>query len=89
VKPGPNPSDDDVDVLRYFVESPDPVLFASELAEPMDMTTEGVRHRLNNLVDAGHLHTKKPGHRTRVYWLSREGREFYAEASADPGDDAA
>jgi len=88
VKPGPDPSKDDIDILRYFVESPDPVLFTAELAEKMEMTTEGVRHRLNNLVERGLLRTKKPGHRTRVYWISHEGRQYYADASEDSGEDS-
>jgi len=87
VKPGPDPADDDIQVLRYFIETPDPVLFTSEIADRMDMTTEGARHRLNNLVDEGYLHTKKPGHRTRVYWISLEGREYYAEAAESDGEE--
>lgn len=64
----------DEEILQFFRDTPDPVLSAGECAEAWDMTSEGARKRLNSLVDEDELETKKPGHRTRVYWLP-EGSE--------------
>lgn len=79
---GPDPEHSDTEILQVFVESPDPVLFATEVAESLDMTRQGVYNRLDSLVGAGLLHTKKSGARTRIYWISRRGRQYYAESSA-------
>jgi len=79
---GPDPDHSDAEVLRVFVESPDPVLFAVELADELDMTTQGVYKRLERLVNDGLLHTKKPGERTRVYWISRAGRVHVQESGS-------
>jgi predicted transcriptional regulator len=79
---GPDPDHSDAEVLRVFVESPDPALFAVELADKLDMTTQGVYKRLDPLVDDGLLYTKKPGERTRVYWISRDGRIYVQESGS-------
>ena len=80
VSRGPDPDHSDAEILQVFVESPDPVLFATEVAESLDMTRQGVYNRLDSLVDTGLLHTKKSGSRTRIYWISRRGRQYYAES---------
>ncbi|WP_276260641.1 helix-turn-helix domain-containing protein [Haloglomus litoreum] len=76
---GPEPEITDIDILRHFVVSPDPAFVASEIAEELDVTTEGARHQMNNLVDRGLLSRKKPGQRTVIYWVTSAGREYYAE----------
>jgi predicted transcriptional regulator len=86
VSRGPDPDDSDADILRIFAESPDPVLFASELADSLDMTRQGVYSRMEKLVDKGFLLTKKPGDRTRVYWISREGKEYLQSQSSSEGN---
>lgn len=82
---GPEPEESDREILKQFVETPDPVLFASEIADLFDKTDEWARKRLNALVDEGHLGTKKPGHRTRVYWITPKGHRYYAESSDPSG----
>ncbi|GAA0217430.1 MULTISPECIES: hypothetical protein [Halobaculum] len=79
---GPDPSHTKVDILRQFIETPDPVLFVSEVSEYFDKSDEWARGRMNELVEDGYLDSKKPGRRTRVYWITREGREYYASTSA-------
>jgi DNA-binding Lrp family transcriptional regulator len=66
---GPDPADTDAEILRIFAESPDPVLFAVELADELDMTPQGVYGRMEKLIEKGYILTKKPGERTRVYWI--------------------
>lgn len=79
---GPDPMKSDLQVLRVFTQSPDPVLFAVELSEELNMTTQGVHKRMKDLVEDGLIHTKKPGKRTRIYWISRKGREYVYERSS-------
>lgn len=76
---GPDPKFSDEDILQLFVENPDPVYFVTELADEMDMTEEGVRKRIEPLVEDGRLHSKKPGERTHVYWISRGGKMWLKE----------
>jgi len=73
---GPDPKFSDEHILRLFIENPDPVYFVSELADELDMSEEGVRQRIEPLVKDGRLLSKKPGERTRVYWISREGKQW-------------
>jgi len=67
----------DTEIIEYFATASDPVFSAGECAEAWDMTHEGARGRLNSLVDENELETKKPGSRTRVYWLD--------QAASSPG----
>jgi len=62
----------DEEILDRFKNVKDPVLSAVELESIWNMSHEGIRLRLNDLVDDGKLETKKPGSSTRVYWLSAE-----------------
>lgn len=59
----------DKEMLSYFEENTDPVYSAVELELVWDMGEEGIRQRLNDLVDEGQLDTKKMGSSARVYWL--------------------
>jgi len=58
----------DEEILEFFEQHADPVYSAPELEPEWDMTEEGIRIRLNDLVERGELLTKKPGSNTRVYW---------------------
>jgi predicted transcriptional regulator len=83
---GPAPKHSDEEILRIFAQSPDPVLFVTELAEQLDMTEEGTRKRIEPLVEDGRLLSKKPGERSRVYWISRKGKQFLSKArDQEPG----
>ena len=86
--PGPDPDVSDVDILRVFVESPEPAFIASEIAAETDMTRQGVRNRLQQLHDDGWLATKQPGERTRLWWLTPAGHRYYSEATAHSSGDS-
>jgi len=58
----------DTKILTYMRESDDPAFTAGELAEQFEMTTEGVRNRLQQLIESGDVFSKKPGKRTVIYW---------------------
>jgi predicted transcriptional regulator len=75
---GPDPEIDAISILEQFVLSTDPALVPAEIAHELDVTVEGARHQMNNLVDRGLLDKKKPGQRTVLYWVTDDGREFYA-----------
>ena len=82
---GPDREYSNRDILRYFVQTPDPVLFVSEVAEKFDKSGEWARKRLNELVENGYLNKKKPGRRSVVYWITPEGHSYWAENSDTEG----
>jgi predicted transcriptional regulator len=61
---------DDDELLAVFRESPDPALFVKEVAAEVEYTRQGVKNRLDTLVDDGELVKKKGGKRSAVYWLA-------------------
>jgi len=81
---GPDPEIRDTDVLHVFVSSGDPAFVPSEIADRLDVTTEGARHQMDRLVDRELLSRKKPGARTVIYWITRAGREYYGENASAP-----
>jgi len=63
-----------------MLASPDPAFTAGEVAAELDVTSEGARHQMDRLVDAGYLDKKKAGHRTVLYWETQAGVEYYVDA---------
>lgn len=78
---GPDPEITDIEILRVFALSSDAAFIASEIADELDVTTEGARHQMNNLVERGLLRKKKPGQRTVLYWITNSGVDYYADNS--------
>jgi|GEM_PF-489650 len=76
---GPDPEIKALDILSIFVLSTDPAFVPAEIAERLEVTTEGARHQMNKLVENGLLAKKKPGKRTVLYWVTEDGIEYYAE----------
>jgi len=76
---GPDPQITELDILREFVISPDPAFVPKEIGEKLNVTTEGARHQMNNLVERKLLAKKKPGERTVLYWITEDGERYYAE----------
>lgn len=68
----------DVDYLRLFALSPDPILTAGELAEELPVSNQAVNSRLDRLEREGWIRSKKVGASAKVYWLSEAGREELA-----------
>jgi predicted transcriptional regulator len=68
----------DREILMKFVVTSDPVLVASELADRVGMSRQGVFSRLEELQEAGYLNSamKSGG---RVWWITPEGRDFLSE----------
>lgn len=78
---GPDPNIKANDILEIFLSSTDPAFVPSEIADKLDVTTEGARHQMNRLVEKGYLEKKKPGQRTVLYWITDTGQQFYFEST--------
>lgn len=68
-----NETPDDVILTEIYLKD-DPVVVASEVAQEIDMTRQGVHKRLQKLTEGDWLCTKKPG-RDRLYWLTDDGSD--------------
>lgn len=79
IVPGPEPSDDDIELLRYVRMRPEPVSSASDIEPKTDVGYTQTRNRLDQLADEGLLHVKKVG-TTNIYWLTDEGLRALAES---------
>lgn len=55
-------------IIEEFEETEEPYLTASELAERLSMTRQGIHERLLKLYESGELDRKKTG-RTVGWWL--------------------
>ncbi len=59
----------DEEILDVFEGTPEPAMFANEVAEAVGYTRQGAANRLDDLVERGILNKKKSGKRSAVYWL--------------------
>lgn len=67
-KRGPKPQVSDDELLAVFVQSSDPVLTSTEVAEHVSIERRSVYDRLLKLEQSGRLQSKKVGGRTTVWW---------------------
>jgi len=79
-EPGRNPTVSDVEILREFALCPDPFMHATELAETLGMSRQGVHNRLEGLQEQGYLDSKLTGG-TRNWWITDAGRSYLSEQS--------
>lgn len=68
----------DEEILSIFLESSDPFLTTSELADELDFTLTGIRKRLYDLDEEGYLSFKKAGN-SPVWWITDKGRKHLKE----------
>lgn len=69
----------DIKYIRALVEFPDPVITAVELADKVDVTQQAAYNKLTDLQERGIVRSKKVGARSRVWWITTDGREVYRE----------
>lgn len=69
----------DKEILQFFIDSDDPVLFTGEVADFLDFSLGGARDRLKDLSSRDLLDMKKGG-RVPVWWITDEGRSFVASS---------
>lgn len=75
-------SANDLTYLKVFVEHPDPVLTATEVADELDVSQQAAHKKLKALQDSGFIRSKKTGSRSRVWWITTDGRRIYGESRA-------
>jgi len=59
---------------------PDPVVTTNEIADELDVTQQAVHSKFSEFVAAGLMESKKTGSRSKVWWLSTDGRQAYSDA---------
>lgn len=60
---------------------PDPVVTATELAAETDVTQQAAHQKLEQLESRGLVRSKKTGARSRVWWLTTQGRDRFRTQS--------
>lgn len=80
---GPDPEIGPVDILQQFIVTAEPAFVPKEIADGLNVTKEGARHQMERLVDEGLLARKKPSSRVVIYWITDDGKQYYAD-NADP-----
>jgi len=66
--PGRKPTVSDEEILAVFENADDPVLMATEVAEPLPIGRRAVYNRLQSLEEDGILKSKKTGARSTIWW---------------------
>jgi predicted ArsR family transcriptional regulator len=70
----------DEEIINAMRERDGPAFTTAEIASWFDMTTEGIRRRLNELAEEGAVEYKKPTTRTVLWWLPK--KNGYPRSSA-------
>lgn len=65
----------DDEIVQTMAEHPDPVFTTAELADIFEMSSEGIRGRLNALEEQGCVCRKKPTARTVMWWVHSDESE--------------
>lgn len=84
MKPGPKRDQSNADILAVFADAGDPALFAREVAEAFDKSTEWARQRLSELETDGLVASKQPGD-TAMWWITIKGRQSLEGQSSNSG----
>lgn len=66
--------------MSAVARSPDPVVTTTEIAEELDLTQQAVYNAFQNLESKGLIQSKKVGSRSKVWWLTVQGRSVYADS---------
>lgn len=75
IVPGPDPSDDDLKLLRYVALQEGGFGTVTEVNEKTVVGRRQTQNRLNTLVEQGLLKKRLVG-RTNVFWVSDKGEEY-------------
>jgi len=71
----------DDELIAVMRDADGPAWTTGEIASHVDMSTEGVRNRLESLAAEGRLNRKQPQRQTVLWWLT-ENEYAPVEASA-------
>lgn len=69
------PKAGDSEILREMVLFPHPVATASDLADELGYSTDGMRGRLKHLEQEGYVSSRDVGARATVWWVTDRGRQ--------------
>ena len=69
-------------ILLEMLINPDPGVYASEIAEQVDLTRPGVDGRLKDLEDEGLVHRKEASNRN-LWWLTPKGGDRVKDAARE------
>jgi predicted transcriptional regulator len=69
-------------ILLEMLINPDPGVYASEIAEQVDLTRPRVDGRLKDLEDEGLVHLKEASNRN-LWWLTPEGGDRVKSAARE------
>ena len=75
----PSLSDSSLRYLDAVANNPDPVVTTTEIAEKLEVTQQAVYNSFKELEQKGMLRSKKVGARSKVWWLSIQGRQALAD----------
>jgi len=71
---------DEIEILRLFALSSEPVLTTSEVMDRFDISQQAAYYRLRNLEADDYLESKKIGAKARVFWLTAKGKRQVSDA---------
>ena len=74
-RPGPDPSVEDVDILKTMLMAYPPALGTSDIADRIGLSQQATGRHLNRLEEEGYVESDKVG-RARIWWLTDEGKEM-------------
>ncbi|WP_396612891.1 winged helix-turn-helix domain-containing protein [Haloferax sp. S1W] len=64
----------DEEILEVLLDSEDPFLTTTEVAEVLDFSQPGALKRLRQLEEKAYVETKKAGN-SNTWWITESGRE--------------
>jgi len=75
----PPVSDSELKYLDAVSNHPDPVVTTTEIANQLDVTQQAVYSSFSDLEEKGLLESKKAGSRSKVWWLTIQGRQVLSD----------
>jgi predicted transcriptional regulator len=73
-------SESDARYILAVGSHPDPVVTTTEIANELDVTQQAVHSKFSSFEEQGLMQAKKTGSRSKVWWLTTEGRQVYSDA---------
>lgn len=64
------------EILRTFIDRPEPVSKIDDVVPHVDLTKSGLYKRVQELLELGYLDSKSTGSSGKVYWVTEQGQEF-------------
>jgi len=81
-KPGPDPSDDELDLLKYVYSQDGHFGTVTNVNQHTSVGRKQTQNRLDELVERGLLNRRLVG-RTNVYWLTDQGEKLLSRSLLD------